>query len=104
MRFSGANFSFEFPRAALVMGVVNVTPDSFSDGGEFLEPEREVLVARNGAEVAAQVLGLTRERAGEIGEAALRRVLSEHTYAHRAVELEKVLDGDRARRPALAAV
>jgi dihydropteroate synthase len=27
---------FEFPRPALVMGVVNVTPDSFSDGGKFL--------------------------------------------------------------------
>ena len=26
-----------FPRPA-VMGIVNVTPDSFSDGGEFLEP------------------------------------------------------------------
>ena len=25
-----------------VMGVVNVTPDSFSDGGEFLDPERAV--------------------------------------------------------------
>jgi dihydropteroate synthase len=26
------------PRRPLLMGVVNVTPDSFSDGGEFLEP------------------------------------------------------------------
>jgi dihydropteroate synthase len=26
----------------LIMGVLNVTPDSFSDGGEFLEPERAV--------------------------------------------------------------
>src|SRR5712664_504926 len=26
----------------LVMGVLNVTPDSFSDGGEFLEPRRAV--------------------------------------------------------------
>jgi dihydropteroate synthase len=26
-----------FPRPALVMGVVNVTPDSFSDGGKFLD-------------------------------------------------------------------
>lgn len=27
---------------ALVMGVLNVTPDSFSDGGEHLAPERAV--------------------------------------------------------------
>ena len=26
----------------LVMGILNVTPDSFSDGGEFLEPERAI--------------------------------------------------------------
>ena len=24
------------------MGIVNVTPDSFSDGGEFLDPERAI--------------------------------------------------------------
>ena len=26
------------PRRPLVMGIVNVTPDSFSDGGRYLEP------------------------------------------------------------------
>src|SRR4028119_1835226 len=30
------------PARALVMGVVNVTPDSFSDGGRWLEPDRAV--------------------------------------------------------------
>jgi dihydropteroate synthase len=29
--------TFEFPRRPLVMGIVNVTPDSFSDGGRFLD-------------------------------------------------------------------
>jgi len=29
-------------RVVLVMGVVNVTPNSFSDGGEYLDPERAV--------------------------------------------------------------
>src|SRR5262245_49915418 len=28
----------EFGRRPLVMGIVNVTPDSFSDGGQFLDP------------------------------------------------------------------
>jgi len=35
-------FEFVFPRPTLVMGVLNVTPDSFSDGGMFLEPEAAV--------------------------------------------------------------
>ena len=35
-------FEFTFPRPALVMGIVNVTPDSFSDGGSFLEPSAAV--------------------------------------------------------------
>ena len=30
----------------LVMGIVNVTPDSFSDGGQFLDPESAVVHAR----------------------------------------------------------
>lgn len=31
---------FDFSRQTYVMGVLNVTPDSFSDGGLYLEPER----------------------------------------------------------------
>lgn len=34
----------------LVMGVVNVTPDSFSDGGDWFEPERAI---KHGLELAA---------------------------------------------------
>jgi spore maturation protein CgeB len=58
---------------------------------QFLEPEREVLVARDGNEVAEHVRNLTEERARKIGQAALRRVLAEHTYAHRAEQLERLL-------------
>ncbi|HUF66971.1 MAG TPA: glycosyltransferase [Gemmatimonadaceae bacterium] len=58
----------------------------------FLDPESEVLVAASGDEVAAHVSELTRERAHSIGRAAQRRVLAEHTYADRAVQLERVLD------------
>ncbi len=32
----------ELPSRPLVMGVLNVTPDSFSDGGLFLDPDRAV--------------------------------------------------------------
>jgi dihydropteroate synthase len=32
----------ELPRRPLLMGIVNVTPDSFSDGGRFLEPQAAI--------------------------------------------------------------
>jgi spore maturation protein CgeB len=57
----------------------------------FLEPDQEVLVARDGEEVAAHVAALTPERARAMGEAARRRVLAEHTYAHRAAQVEELL-------------
>ncbi|HXS96395.1 MAG TPA: glycosyltransferase [Candidatus Limnocylindrales bacterium] len=64
----------------------------------FLEPGRETLVARDGAEVAEHVRGLTESRAREIGERAKARILAEHTYAHRAAQVEALLTG----RPAAA--
>ena len=59
----------------------------------FLEPDREVLVARSGADVAEQIMALTPVNARTIGQAALKRVLSEHTYSQRAAQLEDVLAG-----------
>jgi spore maturation protein CgeB len=63
----------------------------------FLEPGREVLVAENGDQVAEHLRELSLERAREIGRAAYARVLAEHTYAHRAGQLEKVLEGKAGR-------
>ena len=57
----------------------------------FLEPGREVLVADSGDAVAAHVAALDPARAKEIGEAARRRVCAEHTYDHRAMQLEELL-------------
>jgi spore maturation protein CgeB len=57
----------------------------------FLEPDREVLVARDGGEVASLVADLTPARAREIGAAALARVLGEHTYTHRVQQVESLL-------------
>lgn len=74
------------------------------DGIElFLEPGAEVLVASGGEEVAALVAGLTPERAQAIGRAAYRRVLAEHTYAHRAALVERVLEGTDPRPVAVRA-
>jgi spore maturation protein CgeB len=57
----------------------------------FLTPGEEVLVARDGRDVAEQVAALTPERARAIGEAARQRVLAEHTYARRAAEVDGLL-------------
>jgi spore maturation protein CgeB len=57
----------------------------------FLEPEREVLVARGGEDVAAHLAALTPARAREIGRAALARVRGAHTYAHRVQQVEALL-------------
>jgi dihydropteroate synthase len=45
------HFEFQFPRPAIVLGIVNVTPDSFSDGGRFLDPGAAVA---HGLELVAQ--------------------------------------------------
>ncbi|HSG41185.1 MAG TPA: glycosyltransferase [Thermoanaerobaculia bacterium] len=57
----------------------------------FLEPEWEVLVAADGDEVAERLRGLNPDDARRIGRAAKRRILAEHTYAHRAAQIESIL-------------
>ena len=42
--------AFDCSERTLVMGILNVTPDSFSDGGRFLDPEAAV---RHGVQMAA---------------------------------------------------
>jgi spore maturation protein CgeB len=66
--------------------------DSWEGVDEFLAPGKEVLVASDGAEVAELLEGLEPERAREIGEAAMTRVLAEHTYDRRAEQVEAILD------------
>src|SRR3974390_223016 len=41
-----------------VMGVVNVTPDSFSDGGAFLDPQRAVTHALQLLEEGADIVDI----------------------------------------------
>ncbi len=55
MRLSFRNFSFDFSRKTYVMGILNVTPDSFSDGGMFLNVrsavERALRMEAEGADI-----------------------------------------------------
>jgi dihydropteroate synthase len=53
----------------LVMGVLNVTPDSFSDGGRFLEPAAAVAQARRLADEGADIIDVGAESTRPYGGA-----------------------------------
>jgi len=65
--------------------------DAWDGVDDFLDPGTEVLVASSGAEVAAHVGALDPVRSRAIGDAARARVLGEHTYDHRAAEVDALL-------------
>src|SRR6266516_6157165 len=80
MLLRARQFDFIFPRPALVMGIVNVTPDSFSDGGQFLEPEAAVAHALELIDQGTEILDIGGEssRPGAIPvteQEELRRVM-----------------------------
>ncbi len=69
----------------------------------FLTPDEEVLVARDGADVAEHLQQLDLSRARAIGEAARARVLREHTYALRGAQVAKILEETSAQKRARSA-
>ncbi len=80
MLFKARQFEFTFPRPTLVMGIVNVTPDSFSDGGRFLEPQAAVAHALALVDQGAELIDVggesTRPESVPVSEAEeLRRVM-----------------------------
>ena len=50
--------AWEFPRSPLIMGIVNVTPDSFSDGGQYATPKAAVAHALSLAAEGADILDI----------------------------------------------
>lgn len=85
--FSPATRVFEAAGAAAC-----IITDYWKGIEEFFEPDEEILVAQNGADVIEILSELTPERAKEIGEAAYKKVLAKHTYEHRADLLGRVLN------------
>jgi dihydropteroate synthase len=80
MIFRARQFEFVFPRPALIMGVLNVTPDSFSDGGKYLDPELALARAGEMVHEGADIIDVggesTRPGAAPVAEAEeLRRVI-----------------------------
>jgi spore maturation protein CgeB len=85
--FSPATRVFEAAGAAACL-----ISDAWEGIELFFAPGAEILVARSGTDVAEQLAALEPRRARAIGRAAYERALAEHTYAHRAAEVERVLD------------
>ncbi|VDS06995.1 hypothetical protein PARHAE_00166 [Paracoccus haematequi] len=81
--FSPATRVFEAAGAAACL-----ITDAWEGIEQFLTPDREVLVARDGQDVADHLAALTPERAKQIGQAALARVKAEHTYALRGAQVD----------------
>ncbi len=81
--FSPATRVFEAAGAAACL-----ITDAWEGIEQFLVPDAEVLVARDGQDVADHLAALTPDRARAIGQAALRRVLAEHTYALRGRQVD----------------
>ena len=80
MILNARSFAFTFPRPALVMGIVNVTPDSFSDGGKFFTHdsavEHALTLIKEGADIVDIGGESTRPDAIPVNEQEeLRRIL-----------------------------
>lgn len=90
--FSPATRVFEAAGAAACL-----ITDAWEGIEQFLTPDEEVLVARDGQDVAEHLEMLTEERARAIGEAALRRVLAGHTYALRGEQVHRIFLAHRQR-------
>lgn len=69
-----------------------VITDAWDGIEQFLEPDREVLVAADGEQVAELLAQLTPDDATRIATAARARILAHHTYEHRARQVDQLLD------------
>jgi spore maturation protein CgeB len=90
--FSPATRVFEAAGAAACL-----ITDAWEGIEQFLTPDQEVLVARDGQDVAEHLERLTPERARSIGHAALARVLAEHTYELRGHQVHALFQQHAAR-------
>ncbi|MGC8886088.1 MAG: dihydropteroate synthase [Verrucomicrobiia bacterium] len=58
MRLRAGKFAYDFPRATIVMGIINVTPDSFYNGGRYFDHNRAVERAFELIEEGAEILDI----------------------------------------------
>ncbi len=58
MTFSGKNFNFELGKKTYIMGILNVTSDSFFDGGKYNSPEKALLQTRKMLDESADIIDI----------------------------------------------
>ena len=93
--------TLELGERTLVMGVLNVTPDSFSDGGRFLDPARAIEHALAMERAGADLLDIGGEstRPGSLGvseERELQRILPVLEAARGRVQIPISIDTRKA--------
>lgn len=71
--------------------------DAWEGVEQFFMPGEEILVARDGQDVADLLRDLTEPKARAIGQAALARVRADHSYALRGAEVDRLLRTHHAR-------
>ncbi|MGD0628732.1 MAG: dihydropteroate synthase [Terracidiphilus sp.] len=91
--------TLEVGRRTLVMGVVNITPDSFSDGGSFLDPQAAVAHALNLLDEGADLLDLGAESTRPGARVSGAGVSPEVSSREEMARLLPVLDGIFKARP-----
>jgi len=58
MRLRWKNYYFDFSQRTFIMGILNVTPDSFSDGGVFFNPDHAVMQALRMQDDGADIIDI----------------------------------------------
>jgi dihydropteroate synthase len=93
---------FDLSQQGLLMGVLNITPDSFSDGGEFFTPDKAVeqglRMAAEGAHIVDVGGESTRPGAEAVGaQEELRRVIPVIEHLRRKSEVIISIDTSKAK-------
>jgi len=58
MKITWPDFTFDFSKRTHLMGILNVTPDSFSDGGRYFDKEAAIKRAHQMAEEGADIIDI----------------------------------------------
>ena len=95
-------YTLDFSKKTFVMGILNLTPDSFSDGGEFIDDMSAINHAKEMAEQGADIIDIGGEstRPGAVKveeEEELRRVIEPLKAVRSAVELPISIDTYKAK-------
>lgn len=100
-KLSGPNLSMELGHRTLIMGILNVTPDSFSDGGKYVTIDAAVAHARKMVEEGADIIDIggesTRPGAEALSlEEELQRVITVIEALRREIEAPISVDTYKA--------